>query len=72
MIDWFTLDSEDLIEMLVTNHEITAFVYFVDDYMTVVEGIKILRNSSEFRQKYVWATLDVHLTTGGFWSQSRL
>ena len=37
--------------MVALNHESTAFVYLLDNYMMRVEGVNVLRDSSESRRK---------------------
>ena len=39
--------------MMVLDHEITAFACLSNGYLTVVESVNILRNSSESRLKVV-------------------
>ena len=50
LLEWFDSDYNNHMAMMNLDHEITAFVCLVDVYVTVVEGLAILRDSSESRR----------------------
>ena len=41
LTEWFGLDYDDCIDMLVLDHKITAFACLSENYLTMVEGANI-------------------------------
>ena len=57
MTKWFQSTYKYSEDMIAINHKITAVVCLLDNYVTVVEDVKMLRDSSESHHIF-WATLD--------------
>ena len=51
--EWYESDNNARINMLVLDHEITAFACISDRYLTVVKGLSVSRDLIESRHKVV-------------------